>query len=189
MSLQMAQFCSFLWLSNIPLRLCTTSSLSIHLFMDILVGSISSLQFSCSVVSDSLRPHGPQHTRPPCPSPTPRVYPNSCPLSWWCHSTISSSVSLLCSRPESFPASGSFTINQLFTSSGQSIRVSASVSTLPVRVDLVLDTLVWAPCSPRDTQESSPALQFESINSLSHSLLYGPTLTSIHEYWKNHNFD
>ena len=150
--------------------------------------NLSSVQFSHSDVSDCLGPHGLQHARLPCPSLSPGLCSNSCPLSWWCHSTISSSVNAFFSCPQSFPASGSFTIHQLFTSSGQSIRVSASVSTLPVRVDLVLDTLVWAPCSPRDTQESSPAPQFESINSLSHSLLYGPTLTSIHEYWKNHNF-
>ena len=68
----------------------------------------SSVQFSCSVMSDSLRHHGPQHARPPCPSPAPRVHPNSCPLSWWCHPTISSSVVLFSSCPQSFPASGSF---------------------------------------------------------------------------------
>ena len=72
-------------------------------------------------MSDSLRPHEPQHARPPCPSPTPRVYPNSCPLSQWCHPTISSSVVPFSSCPQSFPASGSFQMSQLFTSGGQSI--------------------------------------------------------------------
>ena len=94
--------------------------------------NLSSVQFSCSVVSNSLRPHGPQHTRPPCPSPTPGVYPNSCPSSWWCHPTISSSVVPFSSCPQSFPASGSFQISQFFTSAGQSIGVSASTSVLPM---------------------------------------------------------
>ena len=83
-------------------------------------------------MSDSLRPHGLQHTRPPCPSPTPRVYPNSCPLSWWCHPTISSSVDPFSSHLHSFSASGSFKMSQFFASGGQSIGVSASTSVLPV---------------------------------------------------------
>ena len=91
----------------------------------------SSVQFSCSVVSDSLQPHGLQHTRPPCPSPAPRVYPNSCPLSQWCHPAISSSV-VPSSCLQSFPASGSFQMNQLFTLGGQSTGVSASISVLPM---------------------------------------------------------
>ena len=93
--------------------------------------SFSSVQFSRSVMSDSLRPHEPQHTRPPYPSPTPGVYPNSCPLSWWCHPTISSSVVLFSSQSQSFPASGSFPMSQLFTPGGPSIGVSASASVLP----------------------------------------------------------
>ena len=91
-----------------------------------------SVQFSCSVVSDSLRPHELQHTRPPCPSPTPRVHQNLCPLSWRCCSTISSSVLPFSSCPQSFPASGSFQMSQLFTSGGQSIWVSALTSVLPI---------------------------------------------------------
>jgi len=79
-------------------------------------------------MSDSLQPHGLQHSRPPCPSPTPGVYPNSCPLSWWCHPTISSSVIPFSSCPQSFPASGSFPMSQLFASGGQSIGASASAS-------------------------------------------------------------
>ena len=93
---------------------------------------IYSFQFSCSVESDSLRPRGLQHTRPPCSSPTPGVYPNSCPLSWGCHPTISSSVIPFSSCPQSFPASGSFQISQFFASGHQSIGVSASTSVLPV---------------------------------------------------------
>ena len=95
-------------------------------------GLNSSAQFSHSVVSNSLRPHEPQHARPPCPSPTPRVHPNSCPLSQWCHPTISSSVVPFSSCPQSFPASGSFQMSQLFASGSQSIGVSASTSVLPM---------------------------------------------------------
>ena len=99
----------------------------------------SSVQFSCSVVSNSLRPQEPQHARPPCPSPTPRVHSNPCPLGQWCHPTISSSVVLFSSCPQSFPASGCFPMSQLFTSGGQSIRVSASTSDLP------MNTQDWYP--------------------------------------------
>ena len=91
-----------------------------------------SIQFSRSVVSDSLQPHEMQHTRPPCPSPTPGVYTNPRPLSWWCHPTISSSVVPFFSCPQSLPASGSFPMSQLFASGGQSIGVSASTSVLPM---------------------------------------------------------
>ena len=98
-----------------------------------------SVQFSHSVMSDSLRPHELPHTRPPCPSPTPGVYPNSCPLSQWYHPTISSSVIPFSSRPQSFPASGSFQMSQLFTSGGQTIGVSSSTSVLP------MNTQDWFP--------------------------------------------
>ena len=91
-------------------------------------------QFSCSVVSYSLQPHELQHARPPCPSPTPGVYPNSCPLSRWCHPAISSSVIPFSSCPQSFPASGSFQMSQLFASGGQTIGVSASASVLPMNI-------------------------------------------------------
>ena len=91
----------------------------------------SSVQFSLSVVSDSLRLHEPQHVRPPCPSPTPRVHPNPCPSRRWCHLTISSSVIPFSSCPQSFPASGCFPMSQLFASGDQSIGVSASTSVLP----------------------------------------------------------
>ena len=94
----------------------------------------SSAQLSCSVMSNSLQPHGLQHTRPPCPSPIPRVYSNSCPLSLWCHPTISSSVIPFCSHLQAFPASGSFQMNQFFASGGQSIEVSASASVLPMNI-------------------------------------------------------
>ena len=99
----------------------------------------SSVQFSHSVVSDSLRPHESQHTRPPCPSPTPRVYSNSSPSSRWRHPAISSSVVPFSSCPQSLPASGSFPMSQFFAWGGQSIGVSASASVLP------MNTQDWSP--------------------------------------------
>ena len=98
-----------------------------------------SVQFSHSVVSNSLWPHELQHARPPCPLPTPRVRPNPCALSRWCHPTISSSVIPFSSCPQSFPASGSFQMSQLFASGGQSTGVSASTSVLP------MNTQDWSP--------------------------------------------
>ena len=145
------------------------------------------IQFSCSVVSDSLWRHGLQHTRPHCPSPTPGIYSNSCPSHRWCHPTISSSV-VPFSHLQSFPASGSFPMSLFFALGGQSIRVSDSASVLPMNIQDWFP-LRWIGCSSRDFQESSPALQFKSINSLALSFLYGPTLTSIHDYWESHSFD
>ena len=101
--------------------------------------NISSAQFSCSVLSDSLWPHELQHARPPCPSPVPGNYPNSCPLSRWCHATTSSSILPCSSCPQSFPASGSFQMSHFFASGGQSIIVSASTSIFP------MDTQDWSP--------------------------------------------
>ena len=92
------------------------------------------VQFSCSVVADSLRPHGLQHARLPCPSPTPGVYPNPCSSTQWCHPTISSSIVPFSSCLQSFPASGSFQMSQFFTSGAQSIGVSASASLLPMNI-------------------------------------------------------
>ena len=136
------------------------------------------VQFSHSVVSDSLWSHGLQHARPPCPSPTPGVYSHSCPSSRWCHPSISSSEVPFFSCPQSLPASGSFPMSQLFAWGGQSTGVSASASVLP------LNTQDLSPCSPRDSQESSPTPQFKSINSLALSFLCIPSLISIHDYWK-----
>ena len=96
--------------------------------------SISSVQFSCSVVSDFLWPHELQHTRSPCPTSTLEAHPDSCPLSWWCHPTISSSLVPFSSCPQSFPASGSFQMSQLFASGGQSTGVPASASVLPMNI-------------------------------------------------------
>ena len=108
-----------------------------------MVGLDYSVEFSHSVVSDFLQPHKPQHTSPPCPSPTPGVYPNSCPLSRWCHPTISSSVVPFSSCLQSFPALGSFPVSQLFVSGGQSIGVSAT-SVLPMNTqDYISFRMHW----------------------------------------------
>ena len=146
---------------------------------------------SVSVVSNSLWPHGLQHTRPPCPSPTPGAYSNSCPPSQWCHPTISSSVVRFSSHLQSFPASGSFPKSQFFALDGQSTGVSASASVLPMNIHdwFSSEWTNWSSCSPRDSQEPFPTPKFKVINSLVLSFLYSPTLTSIHDYWKNHSFN
>ena len=102
--------------------------------MSVTLNKAISVQFSLSVISDSLRPHGLQHARPPCPSPAPGVYSNSCPLRQRCHSTISSSIVPFSSHLQSFPGSGSFPMRQFFTSGGQSIGVSASALVLPMTI-------------------------------------------------------
>ena len=145
--------------------------------------------FSCSVMSDSLQPHGLQHTRSPCPSPTPRVYSNSsielvmpsnhlilcCPLllpSFFPSIRVFSSKSVLCIR---WPKYWSF---------------SFSISPSNEYSGLISFRIDWLDlCSPRDSQESSPTPQFKTINSSLFSLLYSPTVTSIHDHWKNHIFD
>ena len=128
------------WAPRHALNTCTTCSVSYSLGI-LLCSSkgISSVQFSRSVVSNSLWPHESQHARPPCPSPTPGVYSDSCPLSRWCHPTISSSVIPFSSCLQSFPASGSFPMSQLFSWGGQSTGVSALASVLPVK------TQDWSP--------------------------------------------
>ena len=148
------------------------------------------VQFSL-VASDSLRPHEPQHTRPPCLSPTPGVHPNPCPLSRWCHPIISSSVVPFSSRLQSFPASGSFQMNQFFASGGQSIGISASASVLPMNIQdwFPLGWTSWISLQSKGLSKASPTPQFKGINSLALNFLFGPILTSIHDYWKNHSFD
>ena len=147
------------------------------------------IQFS-SVVSDSLRPPGLQHARPPYPSPTPAVYSNSCPLSPWCYPTISSSVIPFSSCPQSFPESGFFKwvscLHQVAKYWSFSFNISHSnehLGLIPFRMDW-LDLL-----AVEGTLESSPTPQFKNINSLALSFLYSPILTSIPDYWKNHGFD
>ena len=148
----------------------------------IIIFWISSVECSRSVVSDSLQPHDSQHVRPPCPSPTPRVYSNSCPSSQWCHPAISSSVVPFSSRPQSLPASGSFPVSQLFAWGGQSIGGSTSASVISINIQDFWDGLVGSPCSPRDSQESSPTPQFKSINSLALSCLSSQSNSHIHTW-------
>ena len=151
----------------------------------------NSVQFSRSVVSNSLRPHELQHARPPCSSPTPGVHPNPCPLSWWCHPTISSSVVPFSSCPHLSQHLGLF---QWVSSSHQVAKLLEfqlqhhSFQWTP-RTDLLSDGLVGSPCSPRDSLESCPTPQFKSINFSALSFLYSPTPTSIHDHWKNHSLD
>ena len=153
------------------------------------LGSILLLLFSCSVMSDSLLLHRLQHTRFPCPPPSPGAYSNSCPLSWWCCPTISASVVPFSSYLQSFPASGSFPMSQFFASGDQSIGASASASVLPMNIQdwFPLTGLISLQSKGLSKIFSKP--QFESINSLVFSLLYGPALTSVRDYWKNRSFD
>ena len=130
----------FLWTSGCIYLLELTFSFPLDVFPEVesLDHMISSVQFNCLVLSDSLWPHELQHTRPLCPSPTPRVHSNSC-LSQWCHPAISSSVVPFASCSQSLPASGSFPMNQLFAWGGQSTGVSALASVLPK------NTQDWSP--------------------------------------------
>ena len=147
----------------------------------------SSVQFSHSVVSDSLQPHESQHARPPCPSPTPGVRSNSCPLSRWCHPPISSSVAPFSSCPQFFPASGSFPMSRLFIASSQSIGVSALASVLPMNIQswfpIGLTGLIPLQSKGLSKVFSSTTIQ-KSINSSAPSLLYGSMLTSVYDYWE-----
>ena len=151
----------------------------------------SSVQFSHSVVSNSLRPHELQNTRPPCPSPTSRVHSNSRPSSQWCHLAISSSVDTFPPAPNPSQHQSLF---QWVNSSHEVPKVLEfqlyhhSFQRNP-RADLLQNGLVGSPCSPRDSQESSSTLQFKSINSSALSFLHSPTLTSIHDHWKNYSLD
>ena len=123
------------------------------------------LLFIRPVLSDSLQPHELQHTRPPYPSSSPKICPSSCPLHWWCHPAIASSDTLFC--PQSFPASGPFPMSWLFASDDQNTGVSTSASVLPTSFQgwFPLRLTGWSPCSPTDSQESSPASQIKGINS------------------------
>ena len=150
-----------------------------------------SVQFSCSVVSHTLRPHGLQHARLPCPWPTARACSNSCPLRQWCQPTISSPVIPFSSCLQPFPTSGSFQMSQFLDQVAKVLEFQLQHQSFQwiFRTDFLKDGLVGSPCSPRDSQESSPTPQFKSINSSVLSFLYSPTLTSMHDYWKNHSFD
>ena len=142
-------------------------------------------------MSDSLQPHGLQYARLPCPSPTPGACSNSCPLSRWCHPTISSSVVPFSSYLQSFLAPGSFPMSQFFTAGGQSIGISASASILPMNIQdwfsLGLTDLIYLQSKGPSKVFSNTTVQKHQFLAL--SFLYSPTLTSIHDYWKNHSFD
>ena len=149
---------------------------------------LENVLFNCSVMSDSLRPCGLQHTRLVCPSPTPGAYSNSCPSSQWWHSPISSSVIPFSSCLQSFSASGS-TVFCIMWSKYWSFSFSICPCNEYSGLILFRIGLMRSPCNPRDSQESSPTPEFKSINSLVLSFLYCPTLTSIHDYWRNESFD
>ena len=142
-------------------------------------------------MSDFLQPHESQHARPPCPSPAPGVYSNSCPSSCWCHPAISPSVVPFSSCPQSLPASGSFPTSQLFAWGGQSTGVSASASVLPVNTQdwSPLEWTGWMSLQSKGLSRVFPTPQFKSINSSALSFLHSPILTSIHDHWKNHSLD
>ena len=153
--------------------------------------TITVSQSSRSVMSDSLWPHGLQNMTFPCPSPASGVCLDSCPLSWWCHPTISFSVIPFSHRLQSFPASRSFPVSQFFTSGGESIGVSASVSILPKNIQ------DWFPLGwtgliflqPEGLSRVFSNITIQKHQFFSTQLFYTPTLTSIHDYWKNHSFD
>ena len=148
-----------------------------------------SVLFSRLVVSNSLWPHELQQARPPCPSPTPRVHPNPCPLSQWCHPTISSSVVPSLGDVSSCPTSRSFQMSQLFASGGQTTGVSASTSVLPI------NTQDWSPLGWTgwiSLQSKGLSRVFSKTTVQKHQFfgfLYSPTLTSIRDHWKNHSLD
>ena len=151
----------------------------------------SSVHLSCSVVSDSLGPHGLHHGRPPCPSPTPGVYPNPC---HWVGDTIQPSHPLSSSSLPAFNLSQHQGLFKWVISLHQVAKVlefhlQHQTFQRIFRTDFLEDGLDGSPCSPRDSPESSPTPQFKSINSSVFSFLYSPTFTSIHDYWKNHSLD
>ena len=176
-------FCLFILLMFESLILRLHVKILIYLLKIIIV----IYQFSRSVVLHSLRPRGPQHARPPCPSPTPRAYPNPCPSSQWCHPATSSSVVPFSSCLQSFPASGFFqmkkTLMALCMRWPKFWSFSLNVSPSSEHSGLISFRMDWL-----DSQESSTP-QFKSINSLVLSFLHSPILTSIHDHWKNHSLD
>ena len=149
-------------------------------------------QFSHSVVSNSLGLHGLQHARPPCPSPTPGVCLNSCPLCQWCHPTISSSVISFSSCLQSFPASESYPESQFSASGGQNIGVSASASVLAMNIQdwFPLGLTGWTSLQSKRLQRVFSNTKVQKHQFFMAQLsFYSPTLTSIHDYWKKHSFD
>ena len=175
--------CTLLW------RLCLWKVL-LGQFKVILHQSVLSDSLH-AVLSDSLQPHGLWHTRPPCPSPTPTVYQNSCRLRWWYHPTISSSVIPFSSCLQSFTASGSFQMSQFFTSGSQSIGVSASTSVLPVNTQdwSPLRWTGWISLHSKGLSRVFSNTTVQKHRFFGTQLYLCPTLTSMHDYWKNHSFD
>ena len=144
-----------------------------------------------SVMSDSLWPHGLKHSRLPCPPSSAKAYSNSCPLSGWCHPTISSCVVPFSSCLQSFPASGSFLMSRLFTPGGQSIGtlVSASVHLMNIQDWFPLGLTGLISLQPKGFSRVFSSTTVQIINASTFSLLYGPALTPVQDYWKNHSFD
>ena len=161
----------------------------LHILGRLIKISSLSVQSSHSVMSDPLWPHGLQHARPPCPSSTPGVYSNSCPLSQWCHPTISSSVVPFSSCLQSFPASGSFPVSQVFTSGGQSIGASASASVPPMNTQdwSALWWIGWIALQSKGLSRVFSNTTLQKHQFFCTQFLYSPSLTSIHNYWKNHS--
>ena len=151
--------------------------------------NILSVQFSLSVMSDSLRPHESQYARPPCPSPTPGVHPNSCTSSGWCHPAISSSVVPFSSCPQFCPASGSFPMNRLFTSGGQSTGASASVPPMNIQGQFPLGLIALISLLSKGLLKVFSSTTIRKHQIFGFQPIYGPTLISIHDYWKNCSFD
>ena len=185
---QMGPCYLFPWL----LMLATASPVFLHFAYSVPrlhISRSSWWRWSYSVVSDSLRPHEPQHTRPPSPSTTPWVYPNACPLSWWCHPIISSSVVPFSSCLHSFPASGSN--ESVLPIRWQSIGVSTSTSVLSMKIQdwFPLGWTGWISLQTKGLSRIFSNTQFKSINSLVFSFPYSQTFTSIHDYWKSHSLD
>ena len=150
-----------------------------------------SVQFSRSVVSNSLQPHESQHARPPCPSPTPGVHSNSCPSSQWCHAAISSSVVPFSSCLQSLPASGSFPMSQPFAWGGQSTGVSA-LAPVPPMYTQDSSPLEWTGCISLKSKGLSRVFSNTTVQKrqfFDAQLFDSPTLTSIHDHWKNHSLD
>ena len=160
-------------------------------YVKVHINQIRSDQISHSVASDSLPPHESQHTRPPCPSPTPGVHSDSRPLSQWCHPAISSSVVPFSSCLQSLPASGSFPMSQLFAWGGQSTGVSALASVRPKKSQgwSFLEWTGWISLKSKGLSRVFSTPQFKSINSSALSLLHSLTLTSRHDHRKNHSLD
>ena len=134
-------------------------------------------------------PHGLQHARSPCPSPYPEVCPSSCALHRWCHPAISSSDALFSFCPQSFPASGDFPMSQLFKSDDHNTGASGLASVLSTIIQslFLLGWLVWSPCCPRDSWESSSAPQLKGIHFLAFCLLYSPAFTTVYDHWEDYN--